>query len=184
MKEEFVVAEETREMVGTKIVDDGECVILKDIDEIDGISEAEYIIPKSDIPKLIEGLRLFTENKSMSREEFIAAIKHIGWIYYQITAGQPYNEVANEDQTKSLIDGIQYADAHTDMTPEQNHENWMKTKISQGWTYGPIKDFKKKTHPDLIPFDQLPEIEKGKDTADHIGHRLASKLWDLMEGRV
>ena len=114
----------------------------------------------------------------MERDKFIAAIRHIGWVYYQIASGQPYNEIANEDQLKSLLDGIKYADEHPDMTPEQNHENWMKMKISQGWEYGSIKDFDLKTHPDLVPFDELPDIEKRKDTADYIGHRLAAKLWD------
>jgi hypothetical protein len=181
----FVVSKETEDVVGMEIVEDRdpECLILRDIDEIDK-DPSQYVIFRKDIPKIIEGLKLFAENKSMSREEFIAFVRHIGWVYYQIAAGQPYNEVANEDQTKSLVDGIRYADAHTDMTPEQNHENWMQMKISQGWVYGPVKDFDKKTHPDLVPFDQLPDVEKRKDTADHIGHYLASKLWDQMEGKA
>jgi len=60
-KDNFVVAEETEDMVGMEIVDDGDSVIIQDIDKIDGISAAEYIIPKLDIPKLIEGLKLFME---------------------------------------------------------------------------------------------------------------------------
>lgn len=117
----------------------------------------------------------------MRREEFIAAIRHIGWVYYQIAAGQPYNEVANEDQLDSLLNGIKYADDHPGMPPEQNHDNWMKTKAAQGWVYGPVKDFEKKTHPDMVPFGQLPDIEKRKDTADHIGHKLASALWEELQ---
>ncbi len=116
----------------------------------------------------------------MERDEFIAIIRHIGWCYYQIAAGQPFNEKINADQLKSLLDGIKYADEHPDMTPEQNHENWVKMKCAQGWVYGPVKDFEKKTHPDLVPFDQLPDIEKRKDTADHIGHRLAAELWERL----
>ena len=29
--------------------------------------------------------------------------------------------------------------------------------------HGPVKDEAAKTHPDLVPFDQLPEHEKQKD---------------------
>lgn len=113
----------------------------------------------------------------MDRENFIAQIRHIGWVYYQIAAGQSYNEVPNDDQLKSLLDGIHFADLHPEMTPEQNHKNWMKMKLEQGWVYGPVKDFEAKTHPDLVPFNQLPDIEKRKDIADYIGHKLASVLW-------
>jgi len=113
-----------------------------------------------------------------SREEFIAQIRHIGWVAYQIAAGQPYNEHINEDQHKSLLNGIKFQDEHPDSTPEQNHDNWMKMKISQGWTYGKVKDFTKKTHPDLVPFNDLPDIEKRKDVSDTTTHRMASSLWD------
>jgi len=60
MKDNFVVSEETENMVGMKIVDNGDCVILQDIDTIDG-EENGYLIFKSDIPKLIKGLKLFME---------------------------------------------------------------------------------------------------------------------------
>ena len=63
-------------------------------------------------------------------------------------------------------------------TAEENHKNWMKMKISQGWIYGEKKDFNKKTHPDLIPFDDLPEIEKKKDIMANLMNKLASELWD------
>jgi len=113
----------------------------------------------------------------MKREEFIAHIRHIGWISYQIAADQPYNEKINNDQFDSLLDRIKFQDEHPDNTPEQNHNNWMKMKMGQGWIYGEIKDFNKKTHPDLIPYKKLPEIEQKKDISDTLVHRLANELW-------
>ena len=35
--------------------------------------------------------------------------------------------------------------------------------MDQGWSYGPERDDQKKTHPDLLPYDQLSESEKGYD---------------------
>lgn len=113
-----------------------------------------------------------------SREGFIAQIRHIGWVAYQIAAGQPYNEQINEDQLKSLLDGIRFQDENPDNTPEQNHDNWMKMKVSQGWVYGKVKDFEKKTHPDMLSFNELPDIEKRKDVSDMTVHHMASSLWD------
>jgi len=43
-----------------------------------------------------------------------------------------------------------------------------------------VKDFDKKTHPDLVPYDDLPEIEKRKDLADMTSHRMALALWDSL----
>lgn len=176
----FVVSEETKDMVGMEIVEDRdpECIVIRDIDEIDQ-DPAEYVLFRKDIPKLIEGLKTFSEDKlSMSREEFIAAVRHIGWVYYQIAAGQSYNENPNEDQIKSSLDAVRYADENLNTSPEQTHDNWMRMKVSQGWKYGPVKDFNLKTHPDLVPFDDLPDVEKRKDIASHVGHKMASKLWE------
>ncbi len=47
--------------------------------------------------------------------------------------------------------------------PEVNHEAWMKTRLAQGWTYGPKKDGYKKQHPNLVPYEELPEEQKYKD---------------------
>jgi len=49
------------------------------------------------------------------------------------------------------------------LTPEQSHENWMEEKISNGWKYGETKDAEKKTHPCLVPYNQLPQEQKIKD---------------------
>ena len=114
----------------------------------------------------------------MEREEFIAEVRHIGWVSYQIAVGQEYNEKINNDQMDSLLDGIEYLDANPDTTPEDNHNNWMRMKESQGWVYGEVKDFDKKTHPDLVPFDKLPIVEQRKDINDAVSYKLAVKLWD------
>lgn len=43
------------------------------------------------------------------------------------------------------------------------HETWAETRISQGWTYGKQRDDEKKTHPCLVPYEDLPEEEKEYD---------------------
>ncbi len=46
---------------------------------------------------------------------------------------------------------------------ESNHDHWARQRMDQGWIYGPERDDQKKTHPDLLPYDQLSESEKGYD---------------------
>lgn len=48
------------------------------------------------------------------------------------------------------------------------HEVWAKTRIEQGWHYGPERDDKKKLHPMLIPYEALPEEEKVYDRGTSI----------------
>lgn len=46
---------------------------------------------------------------------------------------------------------------------ENVHEVWAKTRIDQGWTYGPKRNDAQKEHPSLIPYDKLSEEEKKLD---------------------
>lgn len=43
------------------------------------------------------------------------------------------------------------------------HEVWAANRIKEGWKFGNKRDDFKKTHPCLIPYDDLPEIEKEYD---------------------
>lgn len=43
------------------------------------------------------------------------------------------------------------------------HEVWAKSRMSEGWTYGPVRDDIKKQHPCLVPYENLSEIEKEYD---------------------
>lgn len=49
------------------------------------------------------------------------------------------------------------------------HDVWAETRISQGWKYGKKRDDEKKTHPCLVPYDELPEEEKEYDRKTSIG---------------
>ena len=44
-----------------------------------------------------------------------------------------------------------------------NHDQWAQQRMQAGWTYGVLRDDSRKTHPDLVPFDELPEGEKEYD---------------------
>ena len=43
------------------------------------------------------------------------------------------------------------------------HEVWAKERIVQGWRFGNERDDKRKLHPCLIPYEELPEEEKVYD---------------------
>ena len=49
------------------------------------------------------------------------------------------------------------------LTPEEIHNSWMKSYIDMGWKYGEVRDVVERTHPDILPFGELPKDEKDKD---------------------
>lgn len=49
------------------------------------------------------------------------------------------------------------------ITPEQAHEAWVNLKILHGWQRSDTKDTKKKTHPCLVPWKELPAEQQTKD---------------------
>lgn len=73
----------------------------------------------------------------------------------------PWDE-ASEDQRASCIAGVTLIAKHPQTTSAQSHSCWMAHKLSQGWVPGP-KNEAAKTHPCLLPYDQLPEDQKLKD---------------------
>lgn len=43
------------------------------------------------------------------------------------------------------------------------HKRWSDERKSNGWKYGPVRDPKKKIHPDLIPWEDLTEVWKERE---------------------
>lgn len=43
------------------------------------------------------------------------------------------------------------------------HEVWAQTRISQGWTYGDVRNDAERKHPCLVPYEELSDEEKTYD---------------------
>lgn len=70
---------------------------------------------------------------------------------------------APEWQRESMIKGVEAMLDGSAKTPQEQHEAWCAYKRAEGWTHGATKDTGGKTHPCLVPYDQLPEEQKRKD---------------------
>lgn len=46
---------------------------------------------------------------------------------------------------------------------ENAHDVWAEARISEGWTYGKVRDDAKKQNPDIVPYTALPDNEKEYD---------------------
>ena len=51
----------------------------------------------------------------------------------------------------------------TEKIAENVHDVWAIGRITEGWTYGPVKDLERKTTPLMIAYNELPESEKEYD---------------------
>lgn len=76
---------------------------------------------------------------------------------------EPWSERTQDfkDQFKLFIEKMMGDDRLSD--PEALHDSWWQAYIDLGWTYGPVRSVVDKTHPDMVPFNELGREEQIKD---------------------
>ena len=102
----------------------------------------------------------------MITPEQIAEITHNAITSYcHIVAGTDsiFWDQLSIDLKGSTISGVNKVLENPDISAEDLHNEWVKYKISQGWTYGEIRDSSRKIHNCLVPYQDLPKEEKIKD---------------------
>jgi hypothetical protein len=70
---------------------------------------------------------------------------------------------AEEWEKESKAKGVRFAIENPHLGPKEQHQAWMQDRIMAGWTYGVRKDSEKKTHPCLLPYENLHRTHKIKD---------------------
>lgn len=48
---------------------------------------------------------------------------------------------------------------------ENAHDVWAARRLADGWTFGERIDEARKTHPMIVPYADLPEVDKDRDRA-------------------
>ncbi|MBI1339607.1 hypothetical protein GC169_05260 [bacterium] len=97
----------------------------------------------------------------------IARVMHEAVRAWQMANGQeaapPWSRAPAWMKTASR-EAVVWRLAHRKAPASAQHDQWADEKLANGWRYGKVKDGKKKTHPLLIPYEDLPEVERQKDT--------------------
>lgn len=65
-------------------------------------------------------------------------------------------DTSNVDLPKELLD---LADAIS----KNVHEVWAAGRMSEGWTYGPVRNDERRETPCLVPYEELSDEEKAYD---------------------
>lgn len=75
---------------------------------------------------------------------------------------KPWHQ-AEDWQQRSAVQGVVFVSTTPGVQPGDAHKNWCREKVRDGWVYGEEKDPIRKTHPCILPFNELPEDQQAKD---------------------
>lgn len=103
-------------------------------------------------------------NLNERRAEFVYNAARLAAIAAQapvIPALWVEREKAFQEQFRKVIEG--QCGPQRSSSPEELHENWVQAYLAMGWVYGEKYDRAKRTHPDLVPYAQLGQLERDKD---------------------
>lgn len=112
-----------------------------------GSAEDEALLPWEDLPEELK------ENNRQLADRIPIMLAETGYRIAPLT---------DWDAEKL---GFQEGDPADQVTlmARMEHESWCQQKREEGWRWGAEKDARKKTHPALLPWEELPEDEREKN---------------------
>lgn len=100
------------------------------------------------------------------REVAIARTVHEALRAWSAAHGQPLMPAwskAPRWMKESTLESVRFAHANPGAADSAQHDQWMEQKRRDGWVHGETKDPDARTHPMLIPYNALPDMERRKD---------------------
>lgn len=103
--------------------------------------------------------------------------KHYDWLVVKNSIAESEQKAPDEikrDYVPKPIDTDDVVlpkklDGLIEQISENVHEVWAESRMSQGWTYGKERNDALKQHPCLVPYKDLPEVEKAYDRDTALG---------------
>jgi len=96
----------------------------------------------------------------------IAQVAHEAMRAWQKANGQapapPWSR-APKWMRESSVASVRWRISNPKAPTSAQHDQWMAQKRADGWKLGKTKDAKKKTHPMMITYRDLPQFEQRKD---------------------
>lgn len=109
----------------------------------EGQAQEASLLPWEQLPEALK------ENNRYQADRIGSKLKAIGCQVAQLT----------DWNAASFVFTIEEVDRMAQM----EHESWSAQLVSAGWAYAPTKSLEKKTHPDLVSWDELSVVEKEKN---------------------
>ena len=139
------------------------CPVCKKLLSDDGLCCDPY--DTRDYVALISPFKSAAETLHYRRAEFVYEAARLA----AIAARAPIVPAPFAEREKDFVDqflGVieRQCGPERSYSPERLHESWMQAYFTNGWTYGDQYDSEARTHPDLVPYDQLGQLEQDKDS--------------------
>jgi len=166
----------------TMVEEDVDVKTMRGPDFDDGKSAGEAMLSRSGeeeigpvTDEMLEVAKNFNEQKLPPTDNdvqsndllwLVAKVCHeVNRVYCQSIGdwSQPEWGNAPDWQRESAHKGVTMHFENPEATPEDSHRSWLKEKVANDWTYGPVKDADSKIHPCLVPYNQLPPAQRYKD---------------------
>ena len=102
--------------------------------------------------------------------EQLAMVCHYATMGLQLVHNDPMPsspwETSTWDSRDTTIAGVRAALAGA--TSEELHQAWCDRLTAAGWVHGPRKDYYDRTHPNLVPYHDLPAAQQDKDIVTRV----------------
>lgn len=140
-------------------------------------AEGLRMTPQADLPHILkraEAYVAFLENQkanSNARLHKVAELAHeanrvLQYANHEENQSQMWEYLTHE-QKQSALQGVKILLENPNTSPKELHEKWKQHKIENGWVYGATKCEEKKTHPCLVPYEELSHAQHVKDFMFH-----------------
>lgn len=111
-------------------------------------------------------------NNSRNENDMLALVVSIAMACNQVNKAycesngdftcQDWDQLSDELK-RSAVNGVLFRLENPNATPEDQHNAWRRSKIKDGWVYGPVKNVEAKLHPSLVDYKDLPQEQRTKD---------------------
>jgi hypothetical protein len=125
--------------------------------------ESKSKAPRLDVP--------YAKLAPIDQEDNRAAARRIPDVLALVGLGLATQEEAKSAKKPDAAEIRSYIESHIELLAEAEHDGWMSHRAKNGWRYGAPRKDTLKLHPLMVPYGDLPDVEKEKDRSSVLNYQ-------------